>query len=73
EKVDLVKELEALIDSVSLVADMDLADVEPLINIHPIENATRADLVEKSLEIEDVLMNAPAKDDNYILVPKVID
>ena len=42
------------------------------INI-PIENATGADLVEKSLEIEDVLMNAPAKDDNYILVPKVID
>ena len=73
DKDELQKELAELINSVSILNNIDTSDMDPVINIHPINNATRADVVEKSLKVEEVLLNAPATEDGYILVPKLID
>ncbi|MDR7869247.1 MAG: aspartate--tRNA ligase [Tissierellaceae bacterium] len=68
---NIEKELLDLIKSTSMLNNIDPSGVEPIVNIHPINNVTRSDTVEKSLEIEEVLFNAPSKEDSYILVPKI--
>ncbi|HUO10201.1 MAG TPA: Asp-tRNA(Asn)/Glu-tRNA(Gln) amidotransferase subunit GatC [Phycisphaerae bacterium] len=47
--------------------------VEPMAHPLPLENVLRADVVEPSLTMEQVLANAPAKDGPYFAVPKVLD
>ena len=52
--------------------EIDTTNVEPL--SHPVEmtNVFREDKVEGSISTADALKNAPAKDDKYFHVPKVI-
>ncbi|HZK00274.1 MAG TPA: aspartate--tRNA ligase [Tissierellaceae bacterium] len=71
EKEGLEKDLIELIKSTSIIKSVDTDDTDPLINIYPINNVTRADLVEDSLKVEEVLYNAPSKEGSYILVPKI--
>lgn len=73
EKAQYEAELNQLIDSITIIEEVDTSGFEPVINIHPINNAVRKDIVEESLKVEDVLRNAPSTEDNYILVPKLDD
>jgi aspartyl-tRNA(Asn)/glutamyl-tRNA(Gln) amidotransferase subunit C len=52
--------------------ELDTENVEPL--SHPVEqiNVFREDELKPSITTEDVLKNAPAKDEQYFKVPKVI-
>ncbi|HLS53561.1 MAG TPA: Asp-tRNA(Asn)/Glu-tRNA(Gln) amidotransferase subunit GatC, partial [Tissierellaceae bacterium] len=65
--------LEKLIAYVSKLDELDTEGVEPLIYLHPVENATRPDKLEKEFTQEELLRNAPTKEDGYILVPKIIE
>ena len=47
--------------------------VEPLAHAIDMTNRLAKDEVESSLPIEEVLANAPAVEDRYIAVPKVLD
>ena len=47
--------------------------VEPLAHAIDMTNRLSQDDVQPSLSIEDVLANAPAIEDRYIAVPKVLD
>jgi aspartyl-tRNA(Asn)/glutamyl-tRNA(Gln) amidotransferase subunit C len=52
--------------------ELDTENVEPL--SHPVEqtNVFREDELKPSITTEDALKNAPAKDEHYFKVPKVI-
>ena len=52
--------------------ELDTENVEPL--SHPVEqtNVFREDELKPSITTEDALKNAPAKDEQYFKVPKVI-
>lgn len=67
------KEIRELIKFAAILRDIDTEGVAPTINIHPIPNATRKDIVEKEFTREELLANAPTVTDGYILVPKVIE
>ena len=53
--------------------ELDTKDIEPTSHAIPIVNAFRADEVKPSLDIEDVLSNAPDKQGNFFKVPKIIE
>lgn len=71
EKEEFERELEELIKSTSLINEVDTRDIDPVVNIHSINNIVRADVIEESLDVEEVLLNAPSREDDYILVPKI--
>ena len=71
EKEELEREIRELIKSTSIINEIDTGDIDPIINIHPIKNVVRADIIEESLDVEEVLFNAPSREDDYILVPKI--
>jgi aspartyl-tRNA(Asn)/glutamyl-tRNA(Gln) amidotransferase subunit C len=63
------EQLSAIIDAVSKVSELDLADVPP--TAHPLEiaNAWAEDEPRPSLPLEDVFANAPDRDDDHFRVP----
>jgi aspartyl-tRNA(Asn)/glutamyl-tRNA(Gln) amidotransferase subunit C len=65
----LTDELGAILDAVSKVSELDLADVPP--TSHPLDlvNAWAEDEPHVSLELEDVLRNAPSSDRGMFRVP----
>ena len=44
-----------------------------VVNPYYIENKYREDNVEKSMELKEVIDNAPESLEEYVIVPKVID
>ncbi|NLK91174.1 MAG: Asp-tRNA(Asn)/Glu-tRNA(Gln) amidotransferase subunit GatC, partial [Clostridiales bacterium] len=73
EKEEIEKEIRELIKFAAILRDIDTDGVAPTINIHPIPNATRKDIVEKEFTREELLANAPTVVEGYILVPRVIE
>jgi aspartyl-tRNA(Asn)/glutamyl-tRNA(Gln) amidotransferase subunit C len=65
----LTDELGAILDAVSKVAELDLADVPP--TSHPLDlvNAWADDEPHESLPLDDVFANAPAREDDLFRVP----
>jgi len=65
----LTEELGAILDAVSKVAELDLADVPP--TSHPLDlvNAWADDEPNASLPLDDVFANAPAREGDLFRVP----
>jgi aspartyl-tRNA(Asn)/glutamyl-tRNA(Gln) amidotransferase subunit C len=63
------EQLSAILDAVSKVAELDLADVPP--TLHPLEvaNAWREDEPRPCLPLDDVFANAPDRDEDYFRSP----
>ena len=70
DEVDrLTKELGAILDAVSKVAELDLADVPP--TSHPLDlvNVWDEDEPRPSLSLDEVFANAPARENDLFRVP----
>jgi aspartyl-tRNA(Asn)/glutamyl-tRNA(Gln) amidotransferase subunit C len=70
EEVDRFGEqLNAILEAVGKVSQLDLADVEP--TAHPLDlvNVWAEDEPEPCLSVEEALANAPARDGNFFRVP----
>jgi aspartyl-tRNA(Asn)/glutamyl-tRNA(Gln) amidotransferase subunit C len=65
----LTEQLGAILEAVSKVSELDLADVPP--TSHPLElvNAWAEDEPRPSLPLDDVFANAPAREDDLFKVP----
>lgn len=65
-------QLNKILEYVEKLNELDTKNVKPL--SHPIEgeNVFRQDIVQPSVDKEDVLKNAPSKNDEFFKVPKVI-
>jgi len=66
-------DLSNIIQSVEKLNQVDTSSVPPTTSILPIENAFREDEVIPSLPTEKLLQNAPRRDEEYILVPRIIE
>ncbi len=70
DEVDrLTSELGAILEAVSKVSELDLADVPP--TSHPLDlvNVWADDVPRASLSLDDVLANAPAREGDLFRVP----
>ena len=63
------EQLNAILEAVGKVAELDLGDVEP--TAHPLElaNVWAEDEPRPSLDVEEALANAPERDGNFFRVP----
>jgi aspartyl-tRNA(Asn)/glutamyl-tRNA(Gln) amidotransferase subunit C len=70
EEVERFREqLSAILEAVSKVSELDLADVPP--TSHPLDlvNVWREDVPRPSLSADDVFANAPDREDEFFKVP----
>ncbi len=53
--------------------EVDVAGVEPMTSVTPMAMKKRQDVVDDGAYPERVLSNAPAREDGYFVVPKVVE
>lgn len=66
-----LKGIESLLEWVGSLNKVNVENIEPLTHLHTKETILMEDFPKKSLSHADVLNNAPSKNANYILIPKV--
>lgn len=72
EKEQYQTELSNILEFVEKIQELDLSNVTPTAHILDIQNVVREDNTKDSFEIDEILKNAPKRQDSSIVVPKVI-
>lgn len=68
----LKKDIAEVLTWVEQLSELDTEGVEPLINMSFEINSFREDIALRTISHEEALKNAPKKNDDYFLVPKVL-
>jgi aspartyl-tRNA(Asn)/glutamyl-tRNA(Gln) amidotransferase subunit C len=66
-------QLEAILGFIDKLSTLDVTEIEPTSHILPLKNVLRRDEPRESLPIDKTLANAPAREDRFFAVPKVIE
>ena len=66
-------ELNAILSFVEQLNEVDVEGVEPMTSVTPMTMKKRQDGVTDGGDAEKIVRNAPATEDNFFLVPKVVE
>jgi aspartyl-tRNA(Asn)/glutamyl-tRNA(Gln) amidotransferase subunit C len=73
EVAHLQEELNAILGFVEQLDEVDVSGVEPMTSVIPMTLRMREDVVTAGADPARVLFNAPARDDDFFVVPKVVE
>ena len=73
EMAKLREQLGAILEHAAKVGEVATADVPPTAYAIPRSNVLRPDEVRDSLPVEDVLANAPEREDDRFKVPRIVE
>lgn len=66
-------QLDAILEYIDVLNQVDTSAVEPLAHVLEIRNVMRSDEVQPSLPREAALQNAPDAEDGFFKVPKIVE
>lgn len=66
-------ELNAILGFVEQLSEVDVSGVEPMTSVMPMKMRKRQDGVTDGNKAEDIVANAPATEDHFFVVPKVVE
>jgi aspartyl-tRNA(Asn)/glutamyl-tRNA(Gln) amidotransferase subunit C len=69
----LQAELNAILAFVEQLSEVDVSGVEPMTSVTPMAMKKRPDVVTEGGDPAVILHNAPAAEDQFFLVPKVVE
>ena len=69
----LQNEINAILGFVEQLDAVDVTNVEPMTSVMPMRMKARADIVDDGGDAARVLANAPAREDDFFVVPKVVE
>ncbi len=69
----LQNELNAMLAFVEQLSEVDVAGVEPMTSVTPMQMKKRPDVVTDGGIADDIVSNAPATEGHFFLVPKVVE
>jgi aspartyl-tRNA(Asn)/glutamyl-tRNA(Gln) amidotransferase subunit C len=69
----LQRELNAMLAFVEQLSEVKIEGVEPMTSVTPMEMKKRPDVVNDGEIADDIVRNAPATDERFFLVPKVVE
>ena len=73
EVAALQAELNAMLTFVEQLSEVDVAGVEPMNSVIPMELKQREDKVTDGGIADDIVRNAPAAENHFFLVPRVVE
>ncbi|MCL6584638.1 MAG: Asp-tRNA(Asn)/Glu-tRNA(Gln) amidotransferase subunit GatC [bacterium] len=73
EKVLFTQQLDNILQYMDKLNELDTKDIPPTSHVLPLENVMREDEVRPSYSPEELLANAPDREDTFFAVPKVIE
>lgn len=69
----LQQEINAILSFVEELSAVDVEGVEPMTSVLPMRMKKRQDVVTDGEIVDKVLANAPAREDGFFVVPKVVE
>lgn len=66
-------ELNRILGFVEQLGEVDVSGVEPMTSVTPMAMKKREDRVTDGNKAADIVANAPATEENFFLVPKVVE
>jgi aspartyl-tRNA(Asn)/glutamyl-tRNA(Gln) amidotransferase subunit C len=69
----LQDELNAMLAFVEQLSEVNVDGVKPMTSVTPMQMKKRPDVVTDGGIVDDIVRNAPATDDHFFLVPKVVE
>jgi aspartyl-tRNA(Asn)/glutamyl-tRNA(Gln) amidotransferase subunit C len=66
-------EINAILSFVEQLSEVNVEGIEPMTSVMPMQMKKRRDEVTDGNDADAVLCNAPATENNYFLVPKVVE
>ncbi|MBN8977631.1 MAG: Asp-tRNA(Asn)/Glu-tRNA(Gln) amidotransferase subunit GatC [Rhizobiales bacterium] len=66
-------ELNAILAFVEQLSEVNVDGVEPMTSVTPMDMKKRADVVNDGEIADAVVANAPAREDHFFVVPKVVE
>src|SRR3954453_3236330 len=66
-------EINAILAFVEQLSEVDVTGGEPMTSVTPIQMKRRPDVVTAGGDPDAILRNAPAREDNFFVVPKVVE
>ena len=66
-------ELNTILGFVEQLAEVDVAGVEPMTSVVDMRMKQRADALTEGGDADRILANAPAREGNFFVVPKVVE
>jgi aspartyl-tRNA(Asn)/glutamyl-tRNA(Gln) amidotransferase subunit C len=66
-------EINAILAFVEQLSEVDVDGIEPMTSVTPMQMTRRADVVTAGGDEDAILRNAPAREDNFFVVPKVVE
>ncbi|HWX57208.1 Asp-tRNA(Asn)/Glu-tRNA(Gln) amidotransferase subunit GatC [Bradyrhizobium sp.] len=66
-------ELNAMLAFVEQLSEVNVDGVEPMTSVTPMAMKKRADVVDDGGIADDIVKNAPATENHFFLVPKVVE
>ena len=73
EVTHLQGEINAILAFVAQLEEVNVDGVEPMTSVTPMDMKKRADVVTDGGIADDIVRNAPATEDHFFLVPKVVE
>jgi aspartyl-tRNA(Asn)/glutamyl-tRNA(Gln) amidotransferase subunit C len=73
EVAHLTGEINAMLAFVEQLGEVDVAGVEPMVSVTPMQMEMRKDEVTDGGIADAIVANAPATEDHFFLVPKVLE
>ncbi|AVP55811.1 glutamyl-tRNA(Gln) amidotransferase subunit C 1 [Clostridium tetani] len=73
EKENMIEDLNKVLDYVKKLEELDTESEDIIVNPYYIENKFRSDEIKESMSIDEVMVNAPERLEEYILVPRIIE
>lgn len=73
EKATFAAQLGSVLHHIEQLAKVDLSGVEPSAHAFAVNNVWAEDIAQPGLSVDQAIRNAPAKRDNMIAVPKVVE
>ena len=66
-------EINAILAFVEQLSEVDVEGVEPMTSVIPMKMKMREDVVTEGDQAEAILKNAPARQDRFFVVPRVVE
>jgi len=66
-------ELNTILGFVEQLGEVDVAGVEPMTSVTPMQLRRRDDVITDGGYPEEIVKNAPLSEDNFFMVPKVVE
>lgn len=71
--VRMQTEINAMLGFVEQLNEVDVTGVEPMTSVMPMVMKKRPDVINDGADADAVVANAPQSEDNYFMVPKVVE